>query len=310
MAEIVLGLASTHGSPVGGPPSRWLQIDDRFDPRIDYEALLRRARPDMERELDPEVMERRCQSVQRSLAELRQQLLAARPDAILIFGDDQHEHLLDDNMPQFCVYRGSWMTVYPRIPGGKGERKDKVNPVEYEACPELAEQLIRHLTDHEFEVATSNRLRAESGLGHAFTFLYERLLPECSIPVVPFMVNTFYPPNQPTPKRCYAIGKAVREAIESWDDQRRVAVLASGGLSHTIIDEEIDQMLLDAMLEKDVERLCSLPVERMTLGTSENRNWIIGAGAMEPLPMTLLAYEPCYRSPAGTGCAAGFAYWK
>jgi hypothetical protein len=61
--------------------------------------------------------------------------------------------------------------------------------------------------------------------------------------MVPVMVNTYYPPNQPTPKRCYAFGQAVRKAIESWDSNKRVALMASGGLSHVVIDEEIDDRI-------------------------------------------------------------------
>jgi 3-O-methylgallate 3,4-dioxygenase len=45
-------------------------------------------------------------------------------------------------------------------------------------------------------------------------------------------------------------------------------------------------------------------------GTSEIRNWIATAGAVEHLDMKLIDYVPCYRSPAGTGCAMGFAEWS
>jgi aromatic ring-opening dioxygenase catalytic subunit (LigB family) len=148
-------------------------------------------------------------------------------------------------------------------------------------------------------------------VGHAFAFLYEHLLPDNEIPVLPIMINTFFPPNQPTPGRCYAFGQALRRAVESWSSDARVALVASGGLSHTIIDEEIDHMTLDAMLEKDQRGLAELPVERLNLGTSEIRNWIAMAGAMEAEEMRLIGdYVPCYRSPAGTGCGMAFAYWK
>ena len=69
---------------------------------------------------------------------------------------------------------------------------------------------------------------AKIGVGHAFSFLYRRLVPGSKIPMVPVMVNTYYPPNQPTPKRCYAFGQAVRKAVESWDSGKRVAIMASG----------------------------------------------------------------------------------
>ena len=161
----------------------------------------------------------------------------------------------------------------------------------------------------EFDIARSNQLKAEIGLGHAFTYLYQ-LMPDCTIPIVPFMVNTYNPPNAPTPKRCYGLGQALRRAIEAWPEDRRVAVMASGGLSHQIIDEEIDKVTVDGLLNKNQAALCALTEERLTLGTSEIRNWIALAGAMEPMEMTLVDYIPAYRSLAGMGCAMGFAYWK
>src|SRR5207237_378308 len=85
------------------------------------------------------------------------------------------------------------------------------------------------------------------GIGHAFSFLYRRLWPECQVPIVPVMLNTYYPPNQPTPKRCYQLGQAIRSAVGSWSGGKRVALMASGGLSHIVIDEPLDQQRLDPL---------------------------------------------------------------
>ena len=165
--------------------------------------------------------------------------------------------------------------------------------------------------DRGFDIATSNRFREGRGVGHAFEFVYQYIMPQGDIPVVPVMVNTYFPPNQPTAKRCYQLGGALREAIEAWDADKKVAIMASGGLSHFIIDEEIDHTALDAMKNKDVETLVTMPTDRlMVLGTTEILNWITVAGAMEPEEMTVLDYVPCYRTPAGTGCAMAFATWE
>ena len=75
----------------------------------------------------------------------------------------------------------------------------------------------------------------------AFGYVYNRLMTGATIPTVPVMLNTYYPPNQPTPKRCYNLGQALRGAIESWPKDIRVGILASGGLSHFVVDEELDQ---------------------------------------------------------------------
>jgi len=147
------------------------------------------------------------------------------------------------------------------------------------------------------------------GIGHAYAFLYQRLWPECTVPIVPIMLNTYYPPNQPTPRRSYALGAAVRRAIESWDGRARVAVLASGGLSHIIVDEALDREVLAGLEGHDPQRLAAVPRAKMKGGTSEILNWIALGGAVGPMTMTLVDYVPGYRSLPSTGCGMAFAYW-
>jgi hypothetical protein len=103
----------------------------------------------------------------------------------------------------------------------------------------------------------------------------------------------------------------MRRAIGSWSSDKRVAVIASGGLSHFVIEEDLDQQVLAALQEGDSDRLLGLPVEHFESGTSEIRNWIALAGAMQDtrLRMELVDYVPCYRSIAGTGNAMAFAQW-
>ena len=89
-----------------------------------------------------------------------------------------------------------------------------------------------------------------------------------------------------------------------------LVMMASGGLSHVVMDEDLDRVAIDAMQRNDRDALCALPRERLYGGTSEILNWVALAGAMEPATMTLLDYQPAYRTLAGTGCGAGFAYWE
>jgi len=128
--------------------------------------------------------------------------------------------------------------------------------------------------------------------------------------VVPVFLNTYYPPNQPTPARCHAIGRAIRAAVESWPGSARVGVLASGGLSHFAIDEAFDRSIIDAFRSKDAAALAALPVKKLNSGNSEIRNWVAAAGALEHLPLAWVEYVPAYRSPAGTGTGLCFAAWR
>src|SRR5262249_8973594 len=124
--------------------------------------------------------------------------------------------------------------------------------------------------------------------------------------------NTCYPPNQPTPRRAFATGKAVADAVREWREPARVAVVASGGLSHFVGDEELDRTLLDALGRNDAAGLMAIPRHRLHSAASEALNWVALGGAMHatPLKMELLAYVPVYRTPAATGGGWAFARWR
>jgi 3-O-methylgallate 3,4-dioxygenase len=92
----------------------------------------------------------------------------------------------------------------------------------------------------------------------------------------------------------------------------RVALIASGGLSHFVIDEEVDNGILDAMRERSIASVEKFGEEIFQSGTSEIKNWVPVAGVMADLGLKLniVDYVPCYRSLAGTGNAMGFVYWR
>jgi 3-O-methylgallate 3,4-dioxygenase len=100
--------------------------------------------------------------------------------------------------------------------------------------------------------------------------------------------------------------------IESWDNNARVALIASGGLTHFVIDEEVDRAVLNGMRDGDVKKIAALGESVFQGGTSEVNNWIPVASAMSALDckFTEVDYVPCYRSEAGTGNAMGFGYWR
>ena len=317
MAEIVIGIGTSHSPQLSIRAKDWeyLLKKDETDPRLDYQALLKKAKPGLENELTPEKFRERDQACQAAIRTLGEALQAARADLVVIFGDDQQEQFHDDNMPTFAIYHGKSVPVVKdnkHQPAGwkDAERRGWAETAaQYDTAQDLANHLIRSLVDAEFDIARCSKLREEIGVGHAFSFLYRRILPGGTLPMVPVMVNTYYPPNQPTPKRCYAFGQAVRNAVESWESDKRVALMASGGLSHVVIDEEIDAMVIDGLKNKNPESLFRLPREKLRGGTSEILNWVALAGAMEKRELKYFEYVTTYRSPAATGCGMGFAYW-
>ena len=115
----------------------------------------------------------------------------------------------------------------------------------------------------------------------------------------------------PKNRRCLDLGSALHRAIKSFDGFGRVAVMASGGLTHFVIDEELDRKILAAMKEGDEAALAAIPESLFKVGTAEIKNWypVISAMNKTDLRYHLVDYVPCYRSEAGTGNAMAFVYW-
>jgi 3-O-methylgallate 3,4-dioxygenase len=172
----------------------------------------------------------------------------------------------------------------------------------------LAVHLIESLMDTGFDLASSKSLRAGEGEGHALAYVHRHVVAaDNPVPVVPIFLNTYYAPNQPRPARCYAFGQAVRRAVEAFAGDLRVGVLASGGLSHFLVDEEFDRAILEAVADKDGDFLRKLPRNKLNAGSSEILNWVALAGAAEHLDLDWFEYVPGYRTPAGTGTGLSFA---
>jgi Catalytic LigB subunit of aromatic ring-opening dioxygenase len=152
--------------------------------------------------------------------------------------------------------------------------------------------------------------KGTAGFGHAYGFVVKRLFRERRIPIIPVLLNTYYPPNVPSARRVLAMGRALADALKAAPQDLRVAVVASGGLSHFVVDEELDRRILGAFAEGDFETLAATPREALNSGSSEILNWIMTAGVMGKNRLAWQTYEPLYRTPAGTGVGAAFVLWK
>lgn len=284
-----------------------------------FEELLARAPADIADLIAPDVLDARFAASQDGLGRIRAAIQEARLDALIVVGDDQKELYHEDNLPSILVYYGSSIRNVPRhlvkpnkvawFQRARGGYYQAEGERDYPVDAGLARHLIAALVDDEFDISTSDRLPEGEGEGHAFGFIHKQVS-GADIPIVPVALNTYYPPNQPTPRRCYALGQAIRAAVESYPEDKRVGIIASGGLSHFVVDEELDRGLLQAMQAKDAEALRGIDRARINSGSSEIRNWICTAGAVEHLDMQWHDYLPCYRTPAGTGTGVAFAEWN
>jgi 3-O-methylgallate 3,4-dioxygenase len=184
---------------------------------------------------------------------------------------------------------------------------------EYPVKADLASWLTRRLCDRDFDIAAMDGLTPGQFEGHAFQFIHRRLMAETErqrLPVIPVILNTFDPPNQPTPRRCVALGQALRELVAEWPQDLRVGVIASGGLSHFVVDEVLDAHVIDAIRRKDLTALAALDPAQLQAGSSEIRNWIVVGAMATDLQLGQVDYIPGYRSPALTGTGLAFATWN
>jgi 3-O-methylgallate 3,4-dioxygenase len=135
-------------------------------------------------------------------------------------------------------------------------------------------------------------------------------MPDPPIPVVPVLLNALYPPTQPTPHQCLAIGEGIARAVAAFPADARVGIVASGGLSHFVVDEGLDRAVVAALNAGDFAALAGVPSHKLNSGNAEIRNWICAAGALGALQTDGIEYIPGYRTRAGTGVGLCFAVWR
>lgn len=328
MARLVAAFGTSHSPALNSPAEdfagharrdeQYLHHLDREGRKVSYRDLLLSADPGIKDEITAPRIGKRVDACQKHLDHLAAAIAGARLDALIVVGDDQREQYLDDNQPAFLVYCGkSIVNSTLDLAQGAPEYWRRARSVyhepeaarEYPVAAELAAFLVKNLIEDEFDVACGKTLPRPRGEGHAFGFVHRRLMAAGVIPIVPLVVNTYYPPNQPTPRRCFSLGVSVGKAVAAWNADARIGVLASGGLSHFTIDEKLDRAVLAACRARDGEALASIPAARLNSGNSEIRNWIVTAGTAGELQTAWQEYEPLYRTPAGTGCGMAFAAW-
>jgi hypothetical protein len=340
MARIVCGFGSSHGPLLSTPPERWdlRAADDRKSPAHPFRGgvytfpelvAVREGEKDFRKASDIEARSNAYERNNRALAQLTAKLAEMNPDIVVVVGDDQHEWFYEDIQPSFTVYCGE-QVINTAIDPEKAKTKSPGlllamsanQPPEDQAYPvpaDLAHAIIERAIDDEFDVAVSMKQRENArgpiSIGHAVGFIYRRILKDRPVPVVPILLNTYFEPNQPSAKRCYQFGQSIGRAIAGWNGanaDKRVAICASGGISHFVIDEDFDLRMLGAMKLRDTKTIFAEPANMFRSGTSETKNWIAVAGILSEteLAMNLIDYVPSYRSEGGTGCGMAFATWE
>ena len=330
MATVTCGFGTSHSPLLSIPAGLWSEWTKFRDypnrALLDNQGILR-SYPELAAavqdrflgEIQPEVILERYSRCQRAIGRLASEIDRSGIDALIILGDDQVGEVFEpSNIPAIYIYCGEevlnrHVDPFPDLPDavnfgrwGSAGSRDRHYPV----AQELAVHLVSQLVEGGFDIAQGKELPREKSIGHAFGFVINRLIPHLTLPIVPIMINSYFPPNQPTPARCYSLGQALHRAVESFPPSWKVGIMASGGWSHFVVDEEIDGITLLALSEGRTRDLINLPIERLNSGTSEIRNWIVAGSAFEDLELKWIDYIPCYRSEAGPGLGAAFAVWR
>jgi hypothetical protein len=328
MARIVLGLGTSHTPMllVDGSDLPRYEENDRRLPLLDtdgapitFDALLARAPDRHGMDVTPQALSERHAAAQRAIRGLADAVGSADLDALIVIGDDQKEMLRGDDHPPLLVYDRATIRSQrpPHAPGraewvlrGTDRYYPADGPRDYPVAQALAQHLTGHLKEQGFEVAPPSFERDDAPMGHAFAFIHSQILAGRTLPVVPILLNALYPPNQPSPRRCLDIGEAIARAVAAFPGDARIGVAASGGLSHFVVDEQLDRDVVRALTEQDHAALATLPLHKLNSGNAEIRNWICAAGVLRSLRIDRIDYIPGYRTMAGTGTGLCFAVWR
>jgi hypothetical protein len=330
MSEIVLGIGSSHGPLLSTPPEQWdLRAKaDRANTghwfrgkTYDFASLLEARAPGFAGEIAVEKRRERFLQCRSALEALGRKFDEVAPDAVVILGNDQREFFNPGLTPAITVYRGSRISNVQHLnedQPGLNIAEPANSPADgasYPGATDLADHIIRSLGDEDFDLAQSDQTPSgapRGGIPHAYGFFYHTILQDKTPPSVPIILNVHFPYNTPKLRRCLELGRALHRAISSFTGVGRVALMASGGLTHFVIDEDFDRRVIAAMTTGDEETLAALPESYFKVGTAEIKNWYPVIAAMNAAGLTYhqIDYVPCYRSEAGTGNAMCFAYWQ
>jgi aromatic ring-opening dioxygenase catalytic subunit (LigB family) len=234
---------------------------------------------------------------------LGRRLEAAAPDVLIEISPDHWVNFFLNNLPSLCI--------------GVGEAHD--DPPEpflkdfphknLRGEPGLALHILKTALAQDFEPSVSHRLRLDHGFCIPLWRMELTRLPR----LIPIIVNDLEPPMMSI-RRCLAWGKLLRQAIASYPQRLRVAILASGGLSHSIgeptmgaIDEKFDHDCLRALADGTEAPLIDFLEAGLAVtgnGAHEVRNWVIAHGAAGSRGFELIDYQVVPEVYVGCGYAS------
>lgn len=183
-------------------------------------------------------------------AKSREWMRKINPDVVFLVYND-HCTAFDSSMiPTFALGAAA---EFPPADEGWGPRPVPIVKNHQKMASHIAQSLVLD----EFDITIMNEMEVDHGLTVPLSVMYGEV-DEWPAKVIPLAVNVVqYPP--PTGNRCYNLGKAVRRAVESYEEDLRVVIFGTGGMSHQLqykraglINADFDKRFLDLMTEDPV----------------------------------------------------------
>ena len=214
----------------------------------------------------------------------KQWLKDKKPDVIFLVYNDHANAFSLEMIPTFAIGTAAEFNIADE---GWGPR-----PVpKVIGHPELAAHIAQSVIQQDFDLTIVNRMDVDHGLTVPLSLMcgQPRAWP---CPVIPFAVNVVQYPV-PLGRRCLNLGKAIRKAVESYDQDLKVQIWGTGGMSHQLqgpraglINREFDSAFLDRLIA-DPEAQAAVPhIDYVREAGSEGIElvmWLIARGAMADL---------------------------
>ncbi|MGA7815838.1 gallate dioxygenase [Caballeronia sp.] len=236
-----------------------------------------------------------------NFAPLADWLADKRPDVVLIIYNDHVTSFFFDHYSAFTLGVGPEWQVADE---GGGARD--LPPIK--GHPALAAHIGTSLMTDEFDMSFFQNKALDHGCFSPLSMLCPHK-PEWPMKLVPLQMGVLQLPV-PSARRFYKLGQALRRAIESYPEDLKVAILATGGLSHQVHGEragfnntEWDHRFLD-LFEQDPEQLADMTIaEYVELGGFEGSEVVMWLTMRGALPANVVCKHRSYYLPSMAGIA-------
>jgi protocatechuate 4,5-dioxygenase beta chain len=228
----------------------------------------------------------------------KQWLAAQRPDLLIVIYNDHVNRFFFDAYPTFALGVGD---LHQQADEGWGKRD--FPPIPGDSA--FGWHLARSLVEDEFDPTICQDMVIDHGIYSILPLLCDVPWPA---PIVPIAVNVVQHPL-PKPRRLARLGGALRRAVERYDQDLRVVVVGTGGLSHQLqgpgfgfVNRDWDNEFLD-LIERDPEALARLDHDAyMARGGAEGVEMMMWLGMRAALPERVRRIHRNYCVPSLTGC--------